>query len=126
MSVRGYLCATVEVARSTIRAIDVARHPDGNEQVRLPTGALEIRPAKRWSRAMGLLDGTYLVPYKRAQIGPHAGSIVSVDSVPVRIPLEAETVTRTEAQRDRSRDEDVPRLADAGAGGGGSAPGRIR
>lgn len=108
MSVRGYLCATVDIARATIRAIDAARHPDGTEEVRLPNGSLERRAAKRWSLALGLADGTYLVPYKKAHIEPIAGRVVDVGSVPVRIPLETETVTRTEDQRDSNRDEDVP------------------
>lgn len=59
MRVRIY--ATQGLAQAAIDAIDAARNPSGTEEVTLPSGAIETRPAKTWAHPIELEDARFAV-----------------------------------------------------------------
>lgn len=56
-----YVYASRAVAERAIAAIDAARHPDGIEELTLPDGTRERRPAKTWAHPIELGDGRFAV-----------------------------------------------------------------
>jgi len=102
--------ATREDAERAISAIDAGRHPDGVEEVTLPDGTTERRPAKTWALPIELEDGRCAVPWKEC-LSALAGREVTVQGRRVAVPraehvveLEREEVDGRTVVRDRRRE----------------------
>lgn len=97
---RARIYATREDAERAISAIDAARHPDGMEEVRLPDGTTERRPAKTWALPIELEDGRFAVPWKE-RLSAIEGREVTVRGERVRVPRAQDVVDlKTEEQPD--------------------------
>lgn len=90
--------ATREDAERAISAIDAGRHPDGVEEVTLPDGTTERRPAKTWALPIELEDGRCAVPWKEC-LSALAGREVTVRGERLRVPR-AQDVSEIEIATD--------------------------
>lgn len=98
---RAHVYATRADAEHAIAAIDAARNPDGTEELTLPDGTRERRPAKTWAIPIELEDGRFAVAYKSARLAALADREVTVRGERVRVPRERDVVDlETEEQPD--------------------------
>lgn len=89
---KAYVLRTRVLADRVVAAIDNARNPDGTEEVRLPNGSRERRPATTWAIPTELDDGQFFVPYEERRLGSIAGREVTVRGERIRVPTLADVV----------------------------------
>jgi hypothetical protein len=95
---KSHIYAARKAAERAIAAIDAARNPDGTEEVTLPDGTREIRPAKTWAFPLELEDGRWAVTWEDRRLGPIAEREVTVgNGQRVRVPR-AEDVEELEIE----------------------------
>lgn len=98
---RAHVYATRAGAERAVAVIDTARSPDGTEEVTLPDGTRERRPAKTWALPIELDDGRCAVPWKGERLTALSGREVTVRGERVRVPRADDVVElETEEQPD--------------------------
>ena len=118
---RAHIYAVRAVAERAIAAIDAARHPDGTEELTLPDGTRERRPAKTWALPIALEDGRFAVPYEAQRLGPLADREMTVGGQRVRVRRADEAV---DIETEEIPDGRFVVREKPAAGGGGATRGR--
>lgn len=128
--IKAVIYSTRQIAERAIEAIDVARHPDGTEELIVvpsardhradPTlrercewidtraagrvfGYQEIRAAKTWAEPIDLEDGRCAVEWREDRLASLAGREVTVRGERVRVPR-AQDVSEIEIATDEKGD----------------------
>lgn len=107
---RAHVYAARAAAERAIAAIDAARHPDGTEELTLPDGTRERRPAKTWAHPVELDDGRWAVAYEERRLAAIAGREVTVQGERLRVPT-AQGVSEIEIVTDENGDPVMRELA---------------
>lgn len=94
---KAHVYASRAFAERAIAAIDAARHPDGTEELTLPDGTRERRPAKTWAHPIELEDGRFAVPVSLRQLAAIEGREVTVRGERLHVPS-AQDVVEIEAE----------------------------